>query len=171
MWSTVSTENIPYRLSLHFLTFSVLYAFTCMLMIIEDIGIGIPTPIPELVYISQYIGYNKPISRVHEIRRTRRTCPANLENVRRGVLTAPDIASGESKSRTLKCPAKCLVFTAHFTVKSLARIQNVQRRACGSQDKMSGEAHTNFAYPAISVIPVSVKSHRYANPKLYTYTR
>ena len=27
------------------------------------------------------------------------------------------------------------------------RIQNVRRRTGGSQDKMSGEAQTNFAYP------------------------
>ena len=39
--------------------------------------------------------------RVREIRRTRRTCPANFENVQRGVLISPDKMSGKGKSRRM----------------------------------------------------------------------
>ncbi len=39
--------------------------------------------------------------RVHEIRRTRRTCPANFENVRRRGLILLDNLSGKRKSRTM----------------------------------------------------------------------
>ena len=40
-------------------------------------------------------------------------------------------------------------FTAHFTVKCLARMQNVWRKTSGLLDKLSGEAQTNFAYSDI----------------------
>ncbi len=78
--------------------------------------------------------------RLPEIRRTRRTCPANFENVRRRAPRSPDKMSSKEKmnlcslvilklkmsGECLKCPAKSLRFAGHF----VRRVTKSFREAC-----------------------------------------
>ncbi len=80
------------------------------------------------------------IFRLPEIRQTRRTCPANFENVQRRAHRSPDkmsnkekidlcsqvILSLEMSGESLKCPAKNLRFAGHF----VRRVTKSFRKAC-----------------------------------------
>ncbi len=92
--------------------------------------------------------------RLPEIRRTRRTCPANFENVRRRAPRSPDKMSSEEKmnlclpvilslkmsDESLKCPAKNLRFTG----------QNVRRVTKSFREAWDGLTLISFGYKQLS---------------------
>ncbi len=88
--------------------------------------------------------------------------PANFENVRRRGLISPDKMSGESRSRTTKCPrksskcrAKSLIFEDNFIVKCPVRSENVRRTPSPSLE-MSSETQMIFAYSGYLVREIQV---------------
>ncbi len=74
-------------------------------------------------------------ARVCEIRRTRRTCPANFENVRRRSLISPD-----------KMPSEKFDIRQPFHNEMSGENSKCPRRIVGSPDILSSEAQMNFAY-------------------------